>query len=315
MTETHAPELPAAVVAGEALVRDEWLKVRRTGMGGSDIAGMLGLEGAYGTPVTVWQSKVDEPAEEASTMAMRTGNILEQPLADLFSEESGVATVQPPPITIYRSKDLPIALASPDRLAVTGDRATAFVEIKNAGAHKRNDWEEGPPLYYAVQCQWQLAVSGLDRCYLAALIGGTDFRYYVVEATSRQHEQMFAEAERFWHYVETNTPPPVDGSEKTRKALLAHYAKTVPEAVEGGEELALALRDYQAAKERESDAHKAVTLAQNRIAAIMREYEVGTVNGVEACRFPTLVRKGYTVAESTYRRLTVVSGFQESSAT
>jgi len=305
---SHAPDLPGAEVAGEGLGDDEWLELRRAGIGGSDIAGLLAVDGAYGTPVTVWQSKVGAVGERVTSVAMEAGHRLEQPLADWFSDETGVKTFQPPLITIYRSKQLPIAQASPDRLAFTSTvtETTAWVEIKNAGQHKFGEWEAGPPPHYLVQCQWQLAVSGLERCYLAALIGGTDFRYYVVEANAKQHKAMFDAAERFWNlYVVTGTPPPVDESEKTRKALLAQYAETVSEPVEGGAELASALIDYRLAKEAEKQAHDAATLAHNRIMAVLREHEVGLVNGEEACRYPAMVRKGYTVGTSTYRKLYV----------
>ena len=310
MTEVYAPELPAGEVAGQGLEEEAWHTVRRQGIGGSDIAAILQLDGAYGTPVTVWESKVGEVEEQPENVFMKAGHKLEQPLADWFSEESGIETYQPPPITIYRSKELPIAQASPDRLAGSPASTTGWVEIKNAGAHKLGEWEEGAPLYYLIQARWQLFVSGLPVCWLAALIGGTRFERYAIYPTEAQKEALFELAQDFWdRYVVTRSVPPVTESEKTRQALMKMFRKTVPEPVEGGDELAEWLRAYQKANAEKAAAEKAAKLASNHIAAILQEHEVGLVNGVAACRWPSIARRGYSVPSGTYRKLFVEPGW------
>ena len=42
--------------------RAEWLKLRQIGIGGSDVAALLGLS-KWRTPLDVYNSKVEEPVE------------------------------------------------------------------------------------------------------------------------------------------------------------------------------------------------------------------------------------------------------------
>jgi len=305
-----APQLPTAEIAGEGLDRPPWLEVRRAGIGSSDIAAILGIAGAWGTPVTVWQSKLTPGFETPDNPLMAAGRRLEQPIAEWFSGETGIETFNPHPITIYRSKHLPIAQASPDRLTMD---ATAWVEIKNAHEAKLKDWAMGPPPHYAAQCQWELAVSGLAICYLVVLIGGHDFRYYIIEADMTQQRAMFDAAERFWEHVVDGTVPEVDESDMTRRALMAHFSAPLPKsAIEGGEDLRMALLEYRDADERAKllraelvGVSEELTLAKNRALALIGNHEVGLVDGIPACSYPLVERGGYEVQATSYRQLHV----------
>lgn len=311
MTHAAAPTLPGADLVGSGLARDQWLDKRSHSIGASEIAAILGLS-PWESPYTIWARKrgVLDGVEENE--AMRWGTVLEQEIAKEWSDRFGIATIQPDPITIYRSTALPIATASPDRLAVEGRGAkrkvVAWVEIKNVGSHKIDEWSEGIPDYYWTQAQWQLAVSGLDLTHVAALVGGQTLLWRRVTRDEQWISYAFAEAEKFWHLVESGVEPEVDGSNATKNAISGQYAEKTVDPVEGGYDLALAVAEYLDASAAEKDAKTAKTKAQNRIALILREHEVGTVENVPFVQIKTVHRGGYEVAPADYPRLTVLKG-------
>jgi putative phage-type endonuclease len=170
-----AVELPGATVVCSGATREEWLAHRR--IGASDIAGILGIESAYGSPTTIYLDKIGEGVPFEGSIYTESGEWYEQRAADRFSHLSGIETFQPDPITMYASKEFPFATASPDRLSKDLD---AWIEIKWVGSHRTTEWTRTPPEHYAAQCQWGLAVSGLPIAYLFAEIGGQNPIWYEI---------------------------------------------------------------------------------------------------------------------------------------
>jgi predicted phage-related endonuclease len=121
----------------------------------------------------------------------------------------------------------------------------------------------------------------------------------------------FAEAAQFWTYVESDTEPPVDSSDATRRALSQRYIDKTTDAVELGFELACHVTDYLDAQAAEKAAKSQKTLAQNRIQLLMREHEMGLVDGVPFVSIKTTHRGGYEVAPADYSRLTVLKGARQ----
>ena len=70
--------------------RTEWLKARRSGIGGSDVAAILGLS-RYKTAVDVYEDKIvtDEP-EDTQSQAAYFGSVLEDVVAHEFSKRTGM---------------------------------------------------------------------------------------------------------------------------------------------------------------------------------------------------------------------------------
>ena len=71
--------------------RDDWLKARQSGIGGSDSPALILPRDVYGwsRPKDVYWSKVSEP-EETSPLACRVGSYLEPFVAELFTEATGL---------------------------------------------------------------------------------------------------------------------------------------------------------------------------------------------------------------------------------
>ena len=69
--------------------KNQWLKQRQRGIGGSDISAVLGVN-PWKTSYDLWLEKTGRaPLETATTPAMQRGTILEPVVADLYAEETG----------------------------------------------------------------------------------------------------------------------------------------------------------------------------------------------------------------------------------
>lgn len=219
------------------MTREDWLKERRNSIGGSDVGALLGLN-RYRSPYTVWAEKSGLLPEQPDNEAMRQGRDLEDYVAKRFAERSGKQ------VTRYnyllRNPDCPHLHANIDR-RILGEKSG--LECKTASALNMKVYAGGqfPESYYA-QCVSYLAVTGWERWYLAALVLNKAFFVYQlttveddktpewcdgsVYVPKSEIEALKSLASDFWErYVETRTPPPVDGSDSTTESIKGFLGK------------------------------------------------------------------------------------------
>jgi putative phage-type endonuclease len=189
----------------DCATREYWLLERRTGIGGSDAAAVLGLS-RWRSPLDVYLEKTGTDVEITDTPAMYWGRRLERVILEAYVEQTGVAVDAP--VGVYRmlrSSTRPWQIYSPDGMA-----ADRLVEIKTA--RTAEGWGEPGtdevPDDYAIQVQHGMAVTGLPRCDVAVLIGGSDFRVYTVERDNALIADLIAAEAAFWQRVERRDPPP-----------------------------------------------------------------------------------------------------------
>lgn len=217
----------------------EWLKERQSGIGGSDVAAILGLS-KWRTPLDVYNSKVGEVSDEGDNASMEWGRRLEPVIRQAYSDKTGRAVECPG--HLFRSGDHPFMIANVDGLC-----ADRVLEIKTARTGA--DWgEEGTdeiPEYYLTQVQHYMTVTGKELCDVAVLIGASDFRIYTVKNDPELAALLIKEEEKFWQCVMDHTPP--------APRSLAEISKTFPvsrpETIEATDEVAKALDTLRAVRE------------------------------------------------------------------
>ena len=222
LTERDLAVITAAPIIAntDELTRAEWLTLRRSGLGGSDAAAVLGLSkwtSSYG----LWLDKTGQaPDDDNSTLAQRRGTYLEE---FILNE----ATAQDPDLHIDRAPymlrhpDVPIMFANVDGLAVhTKRRGRGGAEAKNVHPFQVRDWPEGPPPYYEVQVLHYMAVLGLTWWVVVADCGGDDLRVHYVERDEDVIEALVAAEQQWWqrHVIE-GIEPAVDGSKAATEVL------------------------------------------------------------------------------------------------
>ena len=219
--QTHAiPAGKLILKASEyAHDREKWLKARRSGLGASEVAAILGLS-PWSTPYKVWKDKVSsEPPVELETEPIEWGHAHEATIARRVSARyPELGKIAPSP-GLLQHDTAPHVLATVDRLmvprgvGVRNSPAHAVLEIKNIGLPSwRHSFVDGqPPVYYQIQVMVQLAVTGLEVGYLAVHYGGQNMQYpYRVERDDSVIDSLLAYCEQWWaDFVETKTPPPL----------------------------------------------------------------------------------------------------------
>lgn len=199
--------------------REGWLKLRKSGIGGSDAGAICGLN-PYAGPMTVYQDKTTEDISGEDNEAMRQGRDLEAYVSKRFMEETGFKVRRSN--VMYRSKEHPFMLADVDRLIVGQD---AGLECKTASAYNADKWKDGRiPSHYLIQCYHYMAVTGKQEWYLAVVILGQGFQYNKIRRDEEAIRNLIAIEEDFWnnHVVPQIMPEP-DGSRACDEVLEQYF--------------------------------------------------------------------------------------------
>lgn len=203
-----------------------WLALRRTGIGGSDVARICGVS-PFGGPLTVWLEKRGEVPDRESSEAMELGEWLEEAIAQLFSKRTGYK-VKPSNVVLRHQKHQ-FMLASIDRWVEDDTGATGVLEVKNVGEYMAADWaDEQIPDYYMLQVQHYLCVTGLDYAWIAPLLGGNRLRPIRIDRNDALIDELIEIERKFWRMVEDATPPAIDDSPEAERVLRLCYPESDP---------------------------------------------------------------------------------------
>ncbi len=221
------PRKALKLVKTNKLGRDEWLGVRKQGIGSSDAAAAVGLN-PYKSQLELWLEKTGrdgdlpktDPNDETSPMYW--GTLLEPIVGSHYTRRTGnrVRRIN----AVLQHPTYPWMLANIDR-EVTGAPDVQILECKTAGINGSMLWREGVPEYVQLQVMHQLAVTGKRAADVAVLLGGQELQVHRIERDDDLIDKLTTLEEQFWRFVETDTPPPADGSESADRALRCLYPR------------------------------------------------------------------------------------------
>lgn len=228
---TPHPEPPRArkpalkLVKTTDLSRDDWLAVRRTGIGGSDAAAAVGLN-PYMSALELWLDKtgraegLPRPDPADTTSPTYWGTLLEPIVAAVYTRQTGnkVRKVN----AVLRHPTIAWMLANIDR-EIVGVPDVQILECKTAGEFGARLWRGGVPEYVQIQVQHQLAVTGKSAAHVAVLLCGQALEVHRIDRDDALIARLIELERQFWRYVESDTPPPEDGSESADRALRHLY--------------------------------------------------------------------------------------------
>ncbi|MCI7613552.1 MAG: YqaJ viral recombinase family protein [Selenomonadaceae bacterium] len=299
----------------EGMLREEWLALRKQGIGGSDAAAACGFS-RWNSPLGLWLEKTSSDTQSVYNEAMFWGTTLESVIRDVFSTKIGkVVEVMP---YIFQSEDYPFMIADIDGIIREDDGSVSLVEIKTVSAFKAGEWADGLPAEYYIQIQHYLAVCELPRAYVVYLIGGNELHYELVERDEETISTIIMLESAFWDKVMRRQKPDVD--ENSAEALDQLYPASNKTSIILPDEADKLLDDYMAIKAIEDDVKKQKNLLENQLKSMLGEAECAksrngfSVSWKEAVSTrldtaalkkeqPDLVAK-YTV-RSSYRRFSV----------
>ena len=193
----------------------DFLTTRRQGIGGSDIAAILGVS-KFKTALDVYLSKTTEQPEQKGEH-LYWGHALENPIIDRFIQDTGANVIRQP--EMRRHPDYEWAIANADALITNGDTIEAILEIKTSSAFKSREWgaddTDEVPIEYIAQVQWYMWIYDVNEAYLAALIGGNQYRQYHITRDDELIAMLAEKAQAFWqnHVIPRIPPEPQDGAD------------------------------------------------------------------------------------------------------
>lgn len=277
--------------------RADWLAWRREGIGASDVAALMGLS-PWASPWSVWADKtglvpLDDDDEDMSD-ALMVGRMLEPALAAWFAQELGLTVAGEqtwcvhPEHETHRATVDGFVLESPDH---TPAQALGVLEIKHE-AYGR-PWDT-IPVHYQCQGQWALHVTGLERVWFAVL-HGRRFRTYELERDEADIALMTTVVDRFWEsFVVSGTPPPVDATEATARAIAQAY----PGGGAGVDLPPGLVHAWHQAKGEAKLATQALAFCEAEIKAALGDAEEGLVGDAVVVTWHTQARKGSLCEEA-----------------
>lgn len=201
-------------------------------VGASDVAAILGVPGAFGSPISVFLEKTGATPQKEQSEAMEWGLRLEEQIGRKYADEKGVQIFKPDPPSILHP-DFDWVSCSPDFLVV---EQPGGLECKNVGTWMKKHWDaednEGIPPYYLPQIIWCSMVMGatmdIEWWDAAALFGGSQYRTWRIHRDKEMEERIFSLVADFWfNNVQAGIAPAVDGSAAVADYLSAKYPRNV----------------------------------------------------------------------------------------
>lgn len=248
-----------------------WLDVRKKGIGGSDASVIVGLN-PWKSPFALWLEKTGQAEAEDLSDNERVywGNVLEETVAREFTKRTGKKVQRR---GLLQHDTIPFLLASVDRL-VLGENAGLECKTANGFAAKAWNGDNVPDAYY-VQCQHYMAVTGCDKWYIAALIGGNHFVWKEIPRNDDDIKALLKAETEFWRKVETKEMPEVDGSESCTQALEERFSGGAP-AIELPSEADKIFLALDGLKESAKSIKAQIDEQENKLRAMLGDAEAGT---------------------------------------
>lgn len=293
------------------MLTEAQLAMRRTGIGGSEIAAVAGLD-PYRSALDVYLAKV-ENYNASPTSDMERGIFLEDGLARWFAHRKQRLLREPGTL---RHATHPLALCTPDRVSrPIEDEAAPWrdLSIKAPWVHTRSDWgdeyTDEVPRPYLLQVQWELAVLGSlpddvePEADVAVLLDG-DLAIFIVRADPELQGLLLEEAERFFRdYVEPRRMPPITGSASCTEWLKRKWERDKKPVIQADLAAEVKLLELQEASAVKAQADERRQRAENEVKHLIGDAAGiqgagGTVtwksnkNGVRSFRTPKHWRSG-----------------------
>lgn len=194
---------------------EEWLALRRHYLGATDVVAIVGAS-PFKTAVDVWLEKTGqlEPEKEEAEKA-EWGRRLEDAVAQKFAELH-------PEVRILRDNKIRVHPERPflgcnlDRLIVGLEDGPAILEIKTTSRRFLERQVGVPPSWY-IQVQYQMAITGYRKAWIAVLADGYRYQELMIEAEPAYGEELIKFAASWWqkHVVAGLRPEPAEEETKT----------------------------------------------------------------------------------------------------
>ena len=231
--------LPAAfsyaieVVDTSGLSEEDWLGYRRQGIGGSDVAAIMGVS-PFATLRDLYNDKCGNPdviQTEDNWVAKEVGHRLEDLVAKIFAYKTGykVFAVR----KLFRHPFHSFMQANVDFFVELPDGSIAILECKTTNYNSKEKWNDGAvPVNYEWQCRHYMAVMNLSCAYIACLYGNNEneFVYRRIDRDEVIEADMIEMEAHFWNesVLGRIEPPYTESGDLVLESIRRHYGELDP---------------------------------------------------------------------------------------
>lgn len=231
--------------------REAWLEWRRNGLGGSDVAAVLGLS-PFAGPWDVYLSKVQR-VDTPDSPAMERGRRFERAIADWAADLLELGVIEPgaPAIDdehdwIRGTPDFYLQPLKPGQANGLECKTTRYLDPAHWGA----PGTDKIPIGYRIQCAWYMRIAGLPCWHVAVFSTLQDrLELYCVERDLEIEQRLVERAGHWWHrHIVNKEPPALDGSAQAGRWLRSQHptaGDTMLEADAEIEQIATRIRELQ----------------------------------------------------------------------
>ena len=208
----------------------DWQEYRQNEkrIGGSDVATILNLN-PYKSAFVLWLEKTGQiQPKPVENEYVEWGNILEPIIRDKFKRETGFKVFQNNFVLQHETHEFMIANVDGEVIDPAFGGKRGVLEIKTASERMKNNWENGCPNNYMLQIQHYLACLNYEYAYVAVLIGGNHFKYYLIHRDEYIIDTIISAEMNFMNMVKNMIPPEIGGTESESQWL----ASAFPEAID-----------------------------------------------------------------------------------
>lgn len=290
------------------MTREEWLVSRSKGIGGSEAAALFDVH-PWVSRFSLYQTKVGGIKDDKDSPAMRWGRRLEPVVREAYEEE--VERVVGPGVINAKHPDPSLSFV----IANTDGTIEPVPEHNGRGVYegkasltpfKRHEWDEGVPLYYQVQTQHYMAVTGYEWASVCVFIpgGGDPLLFCDIHRNDAFIDALMEREHDFWvNHVMAGVAPDPDGSKATTNALKLLHPKDNGEILFMPEEATQWSEQLNRIKSRMKELAEDKKLIENQIRAAIGENTFGVLPSGEGWSYKHQHRGAYTVEAQDIRVL------------
>ena len=279
------------MVSTKDLTREQWLKLRRKGIGGSDASVVMG-KNPWRSIQQLWEDKTGKtPVQENSNEYTYWGNVMEGIIRKEFMNRTGLKVRQKHFMMFH--PQFQFMFADVDGI-VTDERGEKCIfEAKTVSQYREEEWRDGKiPVEYMMQVQHYLAVCDMQKAYIAALIGGNHFIYHTILRDEGMIAELVHAEKQFWDYnVKCDIRPEIDDSSATKDFLDKKYRDSVKDSVKLDRSLEAVLKQYQEVESQLKDMEQKKNGLSNQLKAALGEHEEGRLENGQIVRWKRIEKK------------------------
>ena len=277
--------------------RRAWLEARRSQLGASEVATILGLN-KFATPWEVWAEKTGRLSPDSGTAATAAGVTLEPAVLSFAEQQLGPLTRD------YRvpHRDLPLA-ATCDAIVQDTERP---VEAKTTGivGPVSGSWGDAltdeVPEQYLIQVQAQLMCTEADLGYLFALIPGRGFVEYHIEPNIKLHSYLADKIGSWWDlHITQDVEPSINQLPDIE--VVKRLKRTEGKAIEADLELHGLIIRRESLKEQRAEVDRWTKETETKILLALGDADRIQLSDGTELHYAEQTRRAYSVAAATFR--------------